>query len=300
MPEIKVISTEPEVGNKPYVAYELEEDTARVAYHYEVDPQFFLTVTDGEWNNYSASIWEDGFDITQAQEKKLDKFAEMMGLKPGMRIMDVGCGWGGPLVYLCKTYGVQGHGITVSPMQIPIAEARAERYGVDATFEVIHWQELPEVETYDAIFTDEVIVHFNDLSGFFAKCHKLLKKGGMLVNKELHFTHSSHAHWTDRLSQHINKVYAYTGNYRTLVEELTLLDQNNFQIVEVHQIPIESYRKTIDDVWLKNLHERREELEAMTSPEHVADFRAYLKAIMVCFRYDFLGLHMVAGKKLSR
>ena len=136
MPETKVISTEPEVGNIPYVAYQLEEDAARVAYHYEVDPEFFLTVTDGEWNNYSASIWEEGFDITQAQEKKLDKYAEMMDLKPGMRILDVGCGWGGPLVYLCKTYGVQGHGITVSPMQIPIAEARAERYGVDATFDV--------------------------------------------------------------------------------------------------------------------------------------------------------------------
>ena len=69
----------------------------------------------------------------------------------------------GPLVYLCHKYGVTGHGITVSPMSIPVAEARAAKYGVDATFEVSHWKNLPEMETYDVIFTDETIVHFYHL-----------------------------------------------------------------------------------------------------------------------------------------
>src|ERR1051326_7084750 len=157
-----------------YQNYDLEEGTRRAAYHYELDPAFYLLFTGGEWNCCSCPIWEPGFTLTQAQEKKLDLLAEFMRLKPGMHILDVGCGWGGPLVYLCKTYGVTGHGIAVSPKQIETARARAAKYGVPATFELVHWQNLPEQPTYHAIYSDEVITHFNDLGSFFAKAHTLL------------------------------------------------------------------------------------------------------------------------------
>ena len=282
----------PSGGNTPYQAYKLEEDTERTAYHYEKDPEFFLTLTGGEWHNYSCSLWEEGLTMTQAQEKKLDKMAELMRLEPGMHILDVGCGWGGPLVYLCKEYGVTGHGITVSANQIPVAQELAEKYGVDATVEVIHWQDLPEVERYDAIFTDEVIVHFNELSGFFAKCHKALKPGGMMVNKELHFTHSTRAHWTDPLSQHINKVYGYTGNYRTLHDELKMVDDNNFELMNIFQIPIEQYQQTIS-VWLKNMFDNRERLKSITSDDVYKDFRLSLKARLLGFRTGLYNLHFV-------
>lgn len=292
-----ILESTPTDKRKLYQDYDLDDETARLAYHYEVDPEFFIAVTGGEWNTYSSSIWEDGFTMTQAQEKKLDVFAELMQLRKGDRILDVGCGWGGPLVYLCHKYGAIGHGITVSPMAIPVAAGRAEKYGVDATFEVIHWENLPEVETYDAIFTDEVIVHFLDLGGFFAKCHALLKPGGMMVNKELHFSHSSHTDWSDSLSQHINKVYAFTGNYRTLGEELRLIDENNFRLRNVVDISMDHYRKTIDGHWLKTMAEQREYLQQITSPKHFDDFRKYLKCALVGFRAGAFGMHIVASQK---
>ena len=294
-----ILESTPTDERKLYQTYDLDEETARLAYHYEVDPEFFITVTGGEWNTYSSSIWEDGFTMTQAQEKKLDIYAELMRLKPGDRIMDVGCGWGGPLVYLCHKYGAVGHGITVSPMAIPVAEARAKKYGADATFEVTHWNDLPEVETYDAIFTDEVIVHFTDLGGFFAKCLTLLKPGGMMVNKELHFSHSSHTDWADTLSQHINKVYAFTGNYRTLAEELRLVDENNFRLKNVFEISMDNYRKTIDDCWLKTMTEHREHLQEITTPQHYDDFYKYLKCALFGFRAGAFGMHIVASQKMS-
>jgi cyclopropane-fatty-acyl-phospholipid synthase len=283
---------------KLYQKYELDEETERLAYHYEVAPEFFLTTTGGEWNTYSASIWEDGFTMTQAQEKKLDIYAEFMQLKPGDRILDVGCGWGGPLVYLCHKYGAIGHGITVSPMAIPVAEARAAKYGVDARFEVIHWQNMEQIEEFDAIFTDEVIVHFNDLDGFFGKCHSMLKPGGRMVNKELHFTHSSHEDWSDSLSQHINKVYAFTGNYRTLAQELQLLDDNNFRLSNLYEMDINHYRTTIDKAWLPNIAENKDRLLELTSEKYIHDFRKYLKASVFAFRKGAFGLHIVASHKM--
>lgn len=282
-----------------YQSYNFDEEVDRIAYHYEVAPEFFKRVTGGEWNVYSCSMWEEGFSLTQAQEKKLDEFARLMDLKSGMRILDVGCGWGGPLVYLCNKYGVSGHGITISPMAIPVAEERARKYGVNATFEVVHWKNLRSLQQFDCIYSDEVIVHFNDLDGFFKKANQLLKPGGVMVNKELHFRHSRHKHALDKLSQHINKVYAYTGNYRTLRDELALLDRNAFQLEEIVDIPIADYKKTIGEHWVKNLNDNRRELEVMTSAQHVKDFKLYLRGICKIFSAEVFGLHIVSSRKTT-
>lgn len=152
-PKTIVAETVPVDGHRPYQAYELEEDVARSAYHYEKDPEFFLTVTGGEWHTYSCLLWEQGFSMTQAQEKKLDKMAELASLNQGMHILDVGCGWGGPLVYLCHKYGATGHGITVSPAQIPPARQLAAKYSSEVVFEAIPWQSLPEGGAYTTMYS---------------------------------------------------------------------------------------------------------------------------------------------------
>src|SRR5262249_2515521 len=117
-------------NHQMYQTYAQAEETERSASHYEQDPRFYYYFTGGEWNVYSCIIWPDAnTPPTEAQQTKLDLLAQEMQLKPGMRILDVGCGWGGPLTYLCKTYGVSGVGITVSPKQRAEAQARAARYG---------------------------------------------------------------------------------------------------------------------------------------------------------------------------
>lgn len=288
----------PPSGNQLYQSYDLVEETIRSSYHYELDPEFFHIVIGGEWHTYSAFLWEDGFSATQAQERKLDTLAELMSLKPGMRILDVGCGWGGPLVYLCRKYGATGHGVSVTPGQIVDALARAARYGVDATFEVSHWQNLPAVETYDVVYTDEVMVHFHDLDGFFAKCRQILKPGQLMVHKELHLTHSSMSA-LGPLSQHVNKVYAYTGNYIPLHEELKLLDQNGFRLERILDIPMSHYQRTLD-CWLDNMFENRDRLHELAGHETYREFRLYLKAMRYLFaRVPVFGLHVVASRRID-
>jgi cyclopropane-fatty-acyl-phospholipid synthase len=287
----------PPEDNRLYHAYNLEEDVVRSSAHYEIAPEFFYTLTGGEWNCYSCSLWESGFDMTRAQERKLDQFAELLELKPGMHVLDVGCGWGGPIVYLCKKYGVVGHGITITARQIPEAEARAKRYGVHSQFDVMHWKHLPEVEAYDAILSDEVIVHFHDLEQFFDKCWKILKPGRVMTHKELHLTHSRYSA-LGPLGQHVNKVYGFTGNYRTLTEELQMVDACGFELQHVIEIPIRQYMMTMDE-WLTNLFKARERLKAITSEQAYKDYRAYLKAYRYIFTTGHLRLDFVASRKLT-
>ena len=289
----------PEAGNKFYLSYNTKEDAERSAYHYEQAPEFYYIQTGGEWHVYSCLLWEEGFTLTQAQERKLDKLAEMMGLQPGMHILDVGCGWGGPLVYLCQRYGVSGRGISVSPKQVKAACERAAKYGVDAEFELIHWQNLPDVAMYDAIYSDEVIVHFNDLGGFFAKCYQLLKPGCLMAHKELHLTHQRHGE-LGPLSEHVNQIFNFTGNYVTLHHELQLLEENGFQLKSVYEIPLKPhYHKTVD-TWLKNTFEAREDLKDIAGKDFYKNFRAYLKAVRFVFtRTENMLLHIVSSRKLT-
>src|SRR5687768_10029530 len=108
-----------------YQAYDIHEDQERTNVHYEHPPQFFYSFTGGEWNCYSCNLWPNGVTTdTQSQEAKLDRFAELMNLQPGQRILDVGCGWAGPLAYLCKTYGTRGVGLMLSEMQYKAAQDR--------------------------------------------------------------------------------------------------------------------------------------------------------------------------------
>ena len=80
-------------------AYSVDEDMARTNTHYDLPAEFFATFTGGEWNTYSCNLWEDAASETESQERKLDLLAQLMDLQPGQRVLDVGSGWGGPLVY---------------------------------------------------------------------------------------------------------------------------------------------------------------------------------------------------------
>lgn len=260
---------------RPSSAADDEERTNR---HYAQPPEFFLAVTGGEWNKYSSNLWDTGATTqTESQEQELDLLAALARLEPGKRMVDVGCGWGGPLTYWAHHYGVSGEGITLSPGQCDSARQRAERYGVPALFTVAHWQDFEPVSPVDAVITDEVVVHFNDLAGFFRRARGWLKPGGLLVTKEMHFT-SHAAAGASRGSLLISDIFGDTGNYRLLHEELAMLDDAGYELMELRQLSMENYRKTVD-CWVSNLEADVERLRTLVDPAFLRQFRTYLRVI---------------------
>lgn len=293
------IHATPKEKRNLYQQYSLEDEIERLAYHYDVPCDFFAIITGGKWHTYSGSVFSPGDSMTKAQERKLDIFARLMQLKPGMKILDVGSGWGGPLVYLCHQYGVQGVGITVTEKQISFSEDRARHYGVNAQFYLSHWETFEHPTLFDAIFTDEVVVHFNDLSGFFKKCATLLQPDGLVVNKELHLTHGKFKDWSDPLGVHVNKVYGFTGNYRLLQEEIDCAQQGGFSLREKVDIPMEHYHHTVQHHWIKNLIDNRDILIDMTSEQHVRDFYKYLRCTLVSFKRNVFEQNILSFQKAS-
>lgn len=282
-----------------YQTYDQSAEAEKVKAHYEQDPQFYYLFTGGEWNVYSGLLWpEETMTLAQAQEAKLDLLARAMNLKPGMRIMDAGCGWGGPLVYLCKRYGVSGVGITVTPSQVTAAQARAARYGVDAQFVLTHWENYQDTQGFDAIYSDEASVHFRNLGDFFGRCWEWLHEGGRVVNKELHLTHRRYTNF-DRASEHVHAVFGFSGHYHLLAEELQMLGDRDFQIVKVQTLEMDPHYYRTIDAWNSQIFEHRTEVSALAGEVVYQDFRKYLKIARRMFKSGIFTLDVITAQKNS-
>jgi cyclopropane-fatty-acyl-phospholipid synthase len=260
-----------------------QEDIERTNAHYDLPPEFFLTLTGGRWNCYSSNLWDGATTETESQERKLDMLAELMQLRPGQRVLDVGCGWGGPLVYLAKRYGVRGVGLMLSAPQLSYAQERAQTEGVDVEFRICHWRDLDDGEGFDAVYTDEVIVHFQDLLGYFEKVRSLLRPRGVMLNKEAHFASTQYLRPTSA-GIVVSDIFEESGSYGLLHDELALVDQAGFALERAISIPVRNYKKTLE-AWHENLRRSRARLEELVGPEQ---YRRYL-------RYLRVGARIAAG-----
>ncbi|HEX2915640.1 MAG TPA: class I SAM-dependent methyltransferase, partial [Chloroflexia bacterium] len=144
---------------------------------------------------------------------------------------------------------------------------------------------------------DEVIVHFNNLAGFFRKAHSLLHENGMMVNKELHFTHPKYSEMS-RAMLVVHEIYGLTGNYRTLSEELGMVNEANFEVRRVQPIDLSNYLRTVKS-WSTNMYDNREALIAAAGQDFYRHFRTYLKIVHQLFLGPAMTLDIVASRKLS-
>jgi cyclopropane-fatty-acyl-phospholipid synthase len=220
----------------------------------------------------------------------------LLDLKPGKRILDVGCGWGGPLTYLCQKYQLRGVGLTLSPKQKAAAEARVAREGVDVQIVESHWQDFTDAEGFDAVYTDEVIVHFNALGDFFRKAHDLLRTGGRMLNKELHNVHPDYGK-INRTTAHINEIYGFTGNYRSLAEELQLANDAGFEVQQIVQFPRSHYLKTAGS-WITNMETNRSALIELVGEPYYKQFLVYLKIVYRIFSGEKLTIDTILSRKM--
>lgn len=287
-----------------------EEDATRTNVHYMLPPRLFEAMTGGRWHTYSCNVWSAGDGGTPAdedgqtasQEAKLDLFARMLDLRPGMRVLDVGSGWGGPLLYLCKRHGIEGHGLTLSERQLAYATEWARREGAACQFHLCHWDHFVSAEPFDAIMTDEVIVHFHRLEDFFRKAWSLLRDDGVMVNKELHFGHPAYGSTELPGARFMNGLYGGTGNYRALADELAMVHRAGFAVEEVLQLDVTRHYAATAAAWRANLRRHRVELEALVGREVYRDYLVYVSLVQSMFSPEVphrqLDLHLVKSRKL--
>lgn len=166
--------------------HSVERDRQAVTYHYDVSNDFYALWLDRRMV-YSCGYFEtpdDALDV--AQEAKLDYICRKLRLRRGQRILDVGCGWGGLMIYAAQRYGVDATGVTLSQPQADLANARIAAAGLSDRCRVLvqDYRDNDEAEAYDALVSVGMFEHVGEkmLPGYFSRAWGLLKPGGTFLN----------------------------------------------------------------------------------------------------------------------
>ena len=124
--------------------------------HYDIGNDLFEAMLD-ERMVYSCGYWRRARTLDEAQEAKLDLICRKLDLQPGMRLLDIGCGWGSLLEYAASQYGVDGVGITLAEEQAALARERCAGWPVD--IRVQDYRDLPSDASFDRVASIEMIEH---------------------------------------------------------------------------------------------------------------------------------------------
>jgi cyclopropane-fatty-acyl-phospholipid synthase len=153
-----------------------------VAHHYDLDDRLYDLFLDPH-RQYSCAYWAPGVDTLEAaQEAKLAHIAAKLDLRPGMRVLDIGCGWGGLGRYLHKVSGAQVLGVTLSEQQLAYARAEAERQGLTGVeYQLIDYRAV--TGQFDRIVSVGMFEHVGlpHYRAYFETVERLLKPDGVAL-----------------------------------------------------------------------------------------------------------------------
>ncbi len=168
--------------------HSVERDRQAVTYHYDVSNDFYSLWLDKRMV-YSCAYFHSAEDsLDTAQEQKLDIICRKLRLQPGQRLLDLGCGWGGLVIYAAQHYGVDATGITLSKPQADVANERIAAAGLSDRCRVLvqDYREVrvDEAHQYDRLVSVGMFEHVGaaKLPAYFAQAWKLLKPGGVFLN----------------------------------------------------------------------------------------------------------------------
>jgi cyclopropane-fatty-acyl-phospholipid synthase len=161
-------------------------DREAAGYHYDVSNDFYALWLDKNLTYSCAYFQTPDDDLDKAQEQKLDYICRKLRLRPGERLLDIGCGWGGLITYAASKYGVQACGITLSRRQLEFAQRRIQQQGLCAQCDVrlIDYRDLEDAGGYDKLASVGMVEHVGEskLHEYFARAFQLLRAGGVFLN----------------------------------------------------------------------------------------------------------------------
>jgi tocopherol O-methyltransferase len=165
-----------EALGRPSVASPRTNEKQAIIEHYDVVSPYYHSL----WGEHiHHGYWVRGDESKEtAQIQLIEHLAQLANIKTGLRILDIGCGFGGSSLYLAKKYGASTTGITISPVQVQMAKEAAAKTNLDASFLLMDAEDMQFAQPFDLLWSVESISHYHDPRKFFASAVKFLKPGG--------------------------------------------------------------------------------------------------------------------------
>ena len=276
--------------------HEPERDRAAIRYHYDVGNEFYRLWLD-ERMLYSCAYFANGSDpeaeLEDAQFAKLDIICRKLRLRPGDRLLDVGCGWGALIMHAARHYGVTAHGITLSDAQAALARERISAAGLDdrCHVEIRDYRHLGDIPPFDRISSVGMVEHVgvNNLPTYFAALYGALRPGGLLLNHGIVSVSEARPkpRW-DFLEKRIWKRDAFLDQYvfpdgrlGPLSAVIAGAERVGFETRDVESLR-EHYALTLR-AWLARLMRHRDEAIALTDERTFRIWRVYMAGSAFAF-----------------
>jgi len=241
--------------------------------HYDIGNDLYSRMLDKRMI-YSCAYWEHATTLDAAQEAKLDLICRKVGLMPGMRILDIGSGWGGFLKFAAERYGVEGVGVTVSKEQA--AYANANRDGLPIETKLMDYQALEG--QFDRIISIGMFEHvgYKNYRPFMEKAKSLLRPGGLLllhtIGGNISTTHGDP--WTEK--------YIFPNGMLPSAKQIAAASEGLFVMEDWHNFGA-YYDKTLM-AWHANFEAAWPELEDKYGERFHRMWRYYLLLCAALFR----------------
>lgn len=277
-------------------------DSAAISHHYDVGNDFYALVL-GPSMVYSCAVWPEGSDarmsdrgqltagLDAAQEAKLDLVCRKLGLKPGMCVLDVGCGWGSFALHAAGKYGASVVGVTLSTEQAILARKRAADAGLTERVD-IRVQDYRDVRDgpFDAISSIGMSEHVGreQTPGYAAALFSLLRPGGRLLNHAI----SWNAGPTDPDPDSFIPRYVFPdGEMISLGEMATALEGAGFEILDVEALR-RHYALTLR-AWVNRLEANWDDAVKLVGLGRARVWRLYMASSALGFENGLTGVNQV-------
>jgi len=230
-----------------------------IQFHYDVGNDFYGLFLDPEMVYSSAYFTSHDATLEAAQQEKLDRICRKLRLKPGQRMLDVGCGWGGLSCWAASKYGVHVHGVTLSQAQLDFARAKVERMGLSdrVTLELKDYREVDDRGAYDAIAQVEMFEHagFANHERHFEQMRRLLKPGGLYFHQASVRRGGKGELRPTPTTKVITRFIFPGGELDTIGMTVTNLGRLGFETLDVEDMR-EHFELSLRE-WTRRLYERR-------------------------------------------
>jgi cyclopropane-fatty-acyl-phospholipid synthase len=273
-------------------------DAAAVAAHYDVGNDFYRLLL-GPTMTYSCAVFEDDdTSLDDAQAAKYELICRKLALEPGMRLLDVGCGWGGMVMHAAEHHGVQAVGVTLSRLQHELASKRVSEAGLSDVVD-IRLQDYRDVRDgpYDAISSIGMFEHVGEArtAEYFGNLHRLLRPQGRLLNHAIARRPAKGRAAAVHSRGFIHRYVFPDGELLEVGSVVSAMQRAGLEVRHEESLR-EHYARTLRH-WVRNLEEHWDDAVALSSEARARIWRLYMAGSAVMFDAGEIQIHQVLGTR---
>ena len=273
-------------------------DADAIHHHYDVSNRFYSWVL-GPSMAYTCAVFPTAdSSLETAQEEKFDLVCRKLDLQPGMRLLDVGCGWGGMVMHAVKHYGVKAIGVTLSEQQAAYGKESIQQAGLTSQAEIRFSDYRDVAESgFDAVSSIGLTEHIgrSNYPSYFSFLYGKLRPEGRLLN---HTITRPHDDWVSHFRRSfINRYVFPDGELSGPSQVITAMNSAGFEIRHEENLR-EHYALTLKH-WCENLEDHWDEAVAEAGLGTARVWRLYMAASRLGFDINMIQLHQTLGVKLG-